>query len=263
MFTYRFTKLCVAAFCVVLLTAVSTQASLIIEVRVTKLNGASVPDGHNVLVKAGDTLTLQVYAQPGTNPDNNWYNDYLWSTQGAVYATQNAGTQVIGHITAAITALSPFTSGAYAGLLQDYDTDTKMDGIGPGNLFTDRANANSLDNGWWYVRSGSPTYPDPEGDPPVSPNFPIARFTYVVDSATGSGAPTTIKALLRTQVNDLNKTNNSGWQEEGVPITPSGAGGPFDLTKATVNLTGVPEPSTLVLLVLGAAAFFAIRRRMR
>jgi len=258
MSTMRLAKVAVAVLALVALLATSAQATLMFDLRATAVNDIATSEQKNVTLNTGDIVTLSLYVTAlgandvGATP--NWTDDSLQSASCGLIGTV-VGHSVVGQFLAVSQSpgshyyQSPFNTSAYDGTAVNLDGDTYNESIASSTL----NHAAAL--GWFYPRAGS-------SQQSVAPgSFLVGVFKWQV-MATAPGSPaSTIAVLPRHSATDATKTNNSQWMEDGVSYGGS-TGGAFD-PGTPLTLNAIPEPSSIMLLCVGAVALFLVRRKMR
>jgi hypothetical protein len=245
------------ALVLVLSMANMASAGLIVSLKAvgkTKDTTTISADGKSVSLGVGstDTITFELYALPG----EGGATDGLTTMVGGVFSNQNFATYP--------AAVPPVQPGPYAvtgawtstarnaswdqvsGTLPNgkFDLDLNGDGVADVGSTSDTSAQN-----WIQLRADVA----PAMDPP-SGGFLVWSGTMAVTA----GSPANVPLLLDYKIR--NAANAATWTEGGnaVAFAKSGtnyaSGGP-------VALTVVPEPSTLVLLGLGALALVFVRRK--
>jgi len=110
----------------------------------------------------------------------------------------------------------------------------------------------SVDVGWL---SDHPTYAAPSGAD-RSPLGDVVSFDFAPGIPTGAGVDTSQILVIRTDLTSFGAQNFVGF----AATETLAAGGPPVTVSGLASVQAVPEPSTMIL-VLGGAAFGAIRKR--
>jgi len=244
--------------------AQQANASLIIDLRATQLNGGALPAGStakSVTVAPGDTVTMQIWAKiSGADAVNN---EKIQSAAGDI-TSSNGG--LLGNLSAAPfpgqmvdtdgdgepdTLVRNFADlGSQAGKVQNLDADTDLDVGTPmtAQNVTDFFNARAAAQQAATVVNGNPA---------GTREIQIGSATFQV-AAGGSGS-TLLQFVNRVENNGAPATEGAVWIEDGVVKNPTVGtytnGAPVSLT------TGVPEPTSLALA--GIAGLGMLNRRRK
>src|SRR5688572_8241221 len=216
------------------------DASLIIDVRATGVNGAPLGAGStakDVTAGRGDTVTFAIFAVlTGTNGAND---ETVASAHGALISTPG---NLLGNLSANVVA--PFNgNGSQNGLVQDLDSDTDLDvGSGPNggvNTHFFLARSNTQENG--TITSAQ------------SEEIQIGTANFVVGE---QGLETFVNFFRRASASGGNINTAATWFEDGAIRAPSngvyGTGAPVRVI--------VPEPTGLALAGLTGLGLLARRR---
>jgi hypothetical protein len=217
-------------------SASQADASLIIDVRATSVNGVPVVDNKSAAVVGnGDVVTMAVFAQVG---GTNNVNDETVSIVGGSY---NSVGGLLGNLSAVV--VSPFTQSGYVnGNQSDFDSDGDLDVGSTGTTATNK-----------MAGRASP----PGATPPTvlnsnSAEIQLATLTFTVTGGSGSAA-----------VNFIPRSNSTGadWNEDGVAtfqnptVASFTAGSPVSVTAGII-----PEPASIGLLGIAGLGLLARRR---
>jgi hypothetical protein len=207
--------------CVVALVANAAFAGLVIKV--------TGPDGATTV--GPGTFQGEIWATV-TGSDADLTNEYLVTVCGGL---QLAGAGTFSPFVPATNLQAPFTFGVANPV--DTSADGKLIGHGGQTAFS----------GQLYMKSGTSSNPNPgeRGDGP----YKLATFT--VNNAAAGDVVSFLKAganlaTLSYRWDGTNNVNGGGTSWNAVVTTP---------------LTVVPEPSTMILLGMGALALVFVRRR--
>ena len=237
-----------AALC---LLATPAMADLMVSVQPVTLNsGAVVPGTTTLELKVGDVVGFQIFSQVSIPGDSGFANMKASLTQLLATVAGTWNTQVMGTISpVAITGTGAGTgyqgSGFHAGAINQ---DVNGDGFALDVGSTATTATNYINPVWNNIVSHGPV------------SDVLGAFTYTV---TDVNAASQIPTVLNLKFATNGATNGkAAWFEAGVQKTSAVAGAVYGPGPA-INLTAapVPEPSTLILLGMGALALLAIRRR--
>jgi len=230
--------------------ASQADASLVIDIRATAVNGLPLnaeSTAKSVIVLPGDVVTFGVFAQA---TGQNGTNDEQMQGVTGVFQSSSGGLlgDLVSHTTAGFSAL-----GSQQGSQVDIDSDGDLDiGIGPN---TPTTNSNTV----FQARSAAL---DPNGAPlsPNSEEWEIGSLTFAVKA--GSEGESNINFFVRRNPNGTNNLSYGTWQEDGT-TAPPGNKNPTNSTVtgsgAVVSVGAVPEPTGLALA--GIAGFGLLARR--
>lgn len=250
MFRNSWVRYCLLGLALVGLCGAGAMADLMIDVRAESTdNGLITNSGKTVTMNGAGNVTLGIYAVPGYLPGPPaglvGGTNAQGMVQGDIVATGGAGGPgqgIDGYYTYAATDAS-FSVGSQNGTVQDVNGDSRDDigttitdgfaddegalfGANPGNVFLNNT------NGLLGIKVGT--------------------ATYTVSSAPGGTA-----ALLnfwRTDAQDILGTQGQ-WREVANDTVLAHQKADNTATMGVgldVEVNGVPEPSTLVLLGMGA-----------
>ena len=227
------------------------QAGLLIDLRITNINGVPVPAGtkHGVPTfgGAGDTFTIDVFAVvSGANAVND---EALRSVTGSFRST-SAG--LLGDLSAALVA--PFNGlGSQKGSQVDVDGDGDLD-IGP-------APTGGPGSAFFLARYDGPTaYTDGAvvATDPAAEEFRIAQLFFTVTQFEFH-PPAFITFARRQNPDGSNNLAYAGWNEDGTGTASVRNGeSPYAVSGVTI---GIPEPGAAALTALASLGLLARRRR--
>jgi hypothetical protein len=225
-----------AFFAVFVLVSNVVFADLIVDLRATSINGVATDGSKNFVVAAGDVLTCQIWAQV-----TGFTSPRLMGLKGT-----------IGEIAGAVKGDMSYKfvmdedTGAYGGPDQIY-VAAIADGSPP-NLVTNAFGDKDITStSFPFAATSAGT-----GIGAVATYKQVGQFSYTVKSA----APGTATTLSFNPINDT----DSYWTVSGALHFANEQGQAYTTT-GPISLTAVPEPSTLVLLGLGALALVFVRRK--
>jgi hypothetical protein len=223
-------------------------AGMMVELRAVSATGTTtVTDAHNVVAGAvGDTIQLQVWATLSGSSTGNYQ---FQLAQGFVTETVPTGYKAKGDLTWGTTTgqsnyvyTAPYNTSSLPSTTTNTAGDKEI-----GLLAT---NAFSARQGSMAVATGDP--------------FQIGVLTYTINALNANGT-------ANTTVNFVPKNTNTGASyyvdatkySGNTNVSGSGTTAPFAYTAGSgVTITTVvPEPSTLILLGMGALALVFIRRK--
>jgi hypothetical protein len=224
------------------------DASVIIDVRATQVNGVAAADPRAVTVAQGDVVSYDIFATvTGTNGVDD---EGFQAINGAIRSSTGG---LLGNLSNSLVA--PFNgNGSSAGAAIDVDSDGDLDISGPnqalaGSYFNPRNSAGFSTDG---VRVG-------EGE-----TFKIATGTFTVTGNDGTTVVDYLQHKTSTGANNLAwgtfliDGNNGGTSPRNPVNTPiSTAGG------ITVTASAIPEPTGLALAGLGTLGLLARRRNKK
>ena len=217
--------------------ATRADASLIIDLRATALNGQPLSAGNtpkDIQVGTGDTVTLALFGVvSGTNGVND---EGLTSVHGSIISMGSLRGNLAGG------TVAPFSdSGSQNGSVQDLDGDGDLDiGVAP--------NGGTPTTGYFIARAAALQ----TNGTVVNANteeFQIGQFTFTV---TGSSGELMINFVRRANASGGNITTAGVWAVDGFaksPVLDTFVAGPP---------VGVPEPSSAAV---AAAALGLLPRR--
>ena len=228
-------------------TAQQSDASMIVDIRATHVNGLAIAGGPSKEVAVagpGDTVTLALFARvSGTNGSNT--DEFITSAQGNIVSSGN----LLGNLSGSVVA--PFNNtGHQNGSNVDLDGDTDLDIGAP------LGSTGTAALGYFGARGGASPTPTP-ANIPVDANtgeVQIGQFTF---TAGGSGAETFVNFVRRSTATGGNQSTAGVWFEDGTqnaknPLNAQmGSGTPVHIV--------VPEPTGLALA--GVAGLGLLRRR--
>jgi MYXO-CTERM domain-containing protein len=235
------------------------DASLIIDLRATAVNGLAIPASKDVTVEAGNTVTMSIFAQvSGTNAAND---DTVQSVAGNIVSTGG----LLGNLSAAPTntgsGLFNFRgNGAQNGATQDLDADGDLDVGTPMN--------NQNVTQFFNARSNGPVTPGTVLSASQAEVL-IGRVTFTVGA--GADGETFVNFVNRVENNGTPATEGAVWFQDGGfdgdgnvqsvnPFNPTVAGAVFDRGSA-VRLSVIPEPTGLALAGVAGLGLLARRRK--
>jgi hypothetical protein len=237
------TKLSVAAMAAVGVVGAMTpraEATLIIDVRATSLNGNSLAEPKGVFVATGDVVTLGLFARvSGTNGVND---ETLQSAHGAIISSGS----LLGNLAGGPVA--PFNgSGSQNGSVQDLDADGDLDiGVAP--------NGGTPTTGFFIARSSQQESNGTVVDANTR-EFQIGQVSFTV---TGVAGTTFINFVRRANASGGNIITSGVWAVDGTVKNPTGdtmgSGSP-------VVINPDPEPSALTLAAVTGLGLLARRSR--
>jgi plastocyanin len=289
-------KLIAAAVASVGLAGLATSqsdASLLVDIRATSLNGGSVADPKNVNVNAGDTVTFNVVVRisgtnatqltgnfDGANPATDTRNDDsfqslvgAFNSVGGVKANFQGGAnsdQGNGNAAGVFNG-----SGFQNGNAIDFDSDGDLD---LGQVGTDPTNM-------WVVRAASPQLPTiSKGTATGTRLGTSSGSTFaqdfgggntgvtgaaVIDATTGEMLVGELTAIVtggtgNSAVNFVVRANGEAaglWFEDGISTGKNPTNSPF-ADGAPVNLF-IPEPASIGLMGLASLGLLARRRNRK
>jgi hypothetical protein len=208
-----------------------------------RVNGGKVVFVTNV----GQTITLDLYAQVTGATGNGAAEGYQ---EGFGSVLSSAGGNITGSLSSSFVA--PFNApGAQAGLQQTLDADSDLD-------LGSNATAHSTD--FFFARAASM---QTTGGTAITDGteFKIASFTFTVQTVGSFGDLTPISINFQVPNFSNGLDIEALWQQDGQVMDSNGLNGGVQPTVGAAVMVGVPEPSALGLLLVGAAGAFARRRR--
>lgn len=221
------------------------NASVVIDVRATQLNGAAAPDPKTVAVVPGDVVTLGLFVN--VSGTNGLDDEGLQAINGAIRSSTGG---LLGNLAGQLVA--PFNgSGSQVGTPIDIDSDGDLDVTG--------SNPN-LSTGFFIGRNAAGFSTDGqrlgEGE-----TFLACNATFTVGA--GADGSTVVDWL---QHRTATGGNNLAW---GTFLVDGNNGGttPSNPTNTPISTTGgvtlqvVPEPSGLALAGLGVLGLLARRKK--
>jgi hypothetical protein len=220
------------------------DASVIIDVRATAVNGVPTVDQKAVTAAPGDVVTFQLFATvTGTNGVDD---EGIQAINGSIRSSTGG---LLGNTSS--TLIAPFNqSGSSAGATIDVDSDGDLDVSGPnqalaGSFYNPRSAAMTTDG----TRSGE------------SETFLLSGGTFTVTGSEGTTVLDYLQHRTSTGANnfawgtflvDGNGGGTSPRNAANTPITTSGG--------VTITASAVPEPTGLALAGLGSLGLLARRR---
>jgi hypothetical protein len=242
------TKVMLVCFAILAVCVSSASADLIVNMLATGVTGPGnivSPDGMQVTLAAPGVVTFGVYVQPqGVDGINN---EGLLSVDGSFVAT--LGTGVLGNAISCTLAseFNATSNGASPGTIQDLNSDGRMD-IG--------GTVQNSATGW--IVPISTTYPLHRETPSLDAEFLVATIEYAVDTVDLSGTSSVFNWVRRL---GNSAAGNASWTQDGIPMTGNKNTPETYRSAGSIEMIPIPEPSTLILLGMGALALLAIRRR--
>lgn len=245
-------KVLVALFAVAIYVgffAPQVNANLIIDVRAASSTGNTVvSDSKTVSVGGvGDVVHFEIYAVT-TGSDGDITNDGVQMVCGNIVQTRDSTLwSVRGNMSNSFLHPLFFYPFARLGKIQDINDDGDVD-IGK--------KAGGLTFDYWIAHSGVPSMNT------TSTSQFLGSFDWTVTEVHG-GVTNPVSTTINFDPNISDIVNDSAYRIDGVVYThlnrttpPSGAGAP-------INISYVPEPSTVVLLGMACLAMFAVHRRKK
>jgi len=227
----------------------AADASLVIDIRATGLNGSALPAGStakDVVAAPGDVVTLQFIARV-TGADTVNTNDGFQAVHGAIKSSAGG---LLGNLGGSFVA-APFNgSGAQNGSAIDADADGDLD-IGTTPIGGTAAT-------FWIPRSpaidtgGTPV----AGSDPAAKEWVAGGATFTV--AAGGQGETFIDFLNRKNPNNTANVAYGTWNEDGVG--KNAVSGVISDSPVRISAGAVPEPTGLALAGLASLGLLARRR---
>jgi hypothetical protein len=223
--------------------AQQADASLIIDIRATTLNGAALPAGStakSVAAGPGDVVGIEVHAVVS---GANGVNDETFQLISGSYFSQGG---LLGNL-GGQSLVSPFNgSGSQAGSQQDFDSDGDLDiGSIPNGA---RPQTNSF-----YLLPRAPGQVDGTTVDANSEDMLLARMNFTV---TGGNGGSNIDFVRRQFANGTNDFATATWFEDGVQHSGTS---PYSTSPLAVGGV-VPEPTSAALAGIAALGLLARRR---
>jgi hypothetical protein len=229
----------------------AANASLVIDIRATGVNGSALPAGStakDVVANPGDVVTLQFVARVAGADALNTNDGFQ-----AVHGTIKSGTGgLLGNLGGSFVT-APFNqSGSQNGSAVDADSDGDLD-IGP----TQNGGTAAA---YWIPRSaaldtgGTPV----AGSDPAAKEWLVGGGTFTVGAAATPGQETFIDFLNRRNPTGTVGVSFGTWNEDGVGKNP--ATGTISDSPVRVS-TPVPEPTSLALAGIAGLGLLARRRK--
>ena len=236
-------------------SASQAEATMIIDIRATAIDGVPTADAKNVTVLAGDVVTLQVFARvQGTNA----LNDEAFKLMIGSFRSSTGG--LLGDL-GDNRVEPPFNGYASNGTTPIHQNGSQMDVDSDGDLdIGPLANAPSTFNNRAFSANAEVNITNGTvvpGADPAAEDFLIGSMTFTAGAGTTDGQSTFIDFVRRVNPTGTNAIGNSGWTEDGV-----GRNGcsPFQVSGVNVIGTAVPEPTGLALAGLASLGLLARRR---
>ena len=219
----------------------AANASLVIDIRATTLNGVPVSDPNVVTAGAGDVIGIQII---GRATGTNALNDEAF--QGVHGSLQSIGN-ILGDLGNSFVT-DPFTgNGSQGGSAFDFDADGDLD---IGSTPTTAAGTN-----FWIARSAASTTAGAPvaGADPASETFVLGGATFTLKA--GATGESFIDFLVRKAPTGANNLAYGTWTEDN--------GGKNAVTGVITSdglTVRVPEPTGLALAGLATLGLLARRR---
>jgi len=214
--------------------ASKADASMVIDVRATSVNGSSAGvDTKLANANVGDVVTFGVFAQiSGTNGVND---ETITNTQGSFSSVGG----LLGNMTNTATATLS-ASGYSNGTVQDFDSDGDLD---VGSTATVSAGK--------FIGRAAPPAPGTTNLNPNTSEIQVATLTFTVTGGSGTA-----------QINFIPRGGSATqvWNEDAVGTVKNNSNGGVFSVGSPVTVGSVPEPTTIGLLGLASVGLLARRR---
>jgi len=228
------------------------DASLVIDIRATAINGAALnaqSTSKDVRVAPGDTVTFGVFAQ--TSGANGQNDEAFQGVLGVFRSNGSLLGDLVSHTTAGFTG-----NGAQQGSQVDVDSDGDLDiGIGPN---TPTANGNTVFQARSNSLEQSGTILDANSE-----EFEIGSLTFAIKPGALDGQSASIDFFNRKNPNGTNQLSYATWAEDAVTSPPGNKNPTNGLVSgnSSVVTVGVPEPTGLALAGIAGLGLLARRRK--
>jgi hypothetical protein len=227
----------------------AADASLVIDIRATGLNGSALPAGStakDVVAAPGDVVTLQFIAR--VTGANSTLDDGFQAVHGAIKSSTGGLLGNLGgsFITAPFNGTSSQNGSAVdADADGDLDIGTTPNGGTAATFWIPRSNA-------LETTSGTPV----AGADPAAREWIAGGATFTV--AAGAQGETFIDFLNRKNPNGTANVAYGTWNEDG--LGKNAATGVISDSPVRISAGAVPEPTGLALAGLASLGLLARRR---
>lgn len=217
------------------------NASLIVDVRATAVNGAPVSNAKSIEVNAGDVVTVKMF---GVVTGANDLNDESMQT---VHGSFISGGNLLGNLGNHVLNSTFAGSGSSPGSNIDLDLDGDLD-IGQPN--------GGVVDGFSIYRSSAQV----SGTPVTSGSeeLELGTMQFTADASVAPGQSTILDFFRRRTATGGNAQAYATWVEDGTPY--SGTSGDKIGGSGLLIQSVVPEPTGLALAGLAALGLLGRRR---